>query len=121
MDSNDPTLGEIARRLNEVFAKFDQVTSDLPRTFVNKDLFDAYKELAKANHERLQAELEAAKASHEKRIADLEDDKTWLYRLVIGAVILAVLAMVIGTAHTLTSNSGSTKSSTHSMRSVSVQ
>src|SRR3954452_9967270 len=101
MAEYDPTLGEIARRLNEVFAKFDQVTSDLPRTFVNKDLFEAYKELAKANHDRLQVELDAS----EKRIEALEDDKKWLYRLIVGAVILALVGLVVGVSHGLNSPS----------------
>lgn len=99
----DRTLGEVARRLDEVFTRIESVTSDLPKTFVNKDLFEAYKELANANHDKLQIQIDQA----EKRVADLEDDKKWLYRLIIGAVILAVLGVALGIGHAVQSSSKS--------------
>lgn len=90
----DPNLGEVARRLDEVFRRYESIANDLPKTFVSRDLFESYKDLAKTQADGLQILI----GTQEKRIADLEDDKKWLYRLVIGAVIMALLGVVLGLA-----------------------
>ena len=98
------TLGEVARRLDEVFQRYEQIANDLPKTFVTKELFEARQEV-------LLARIEAAMAQHvvlQKQVEDLEDDKKWLYRLIVGAVILALLGLLFSIGHSVTS-SGSSK------------
>lgn len=89
---SDRTLGEVARRLDEVMTRYEQIANDLPKTFVSRELFDSYKDLVKTQQESSKVVMDA----YEKRIGDLEDDKKWLYRLIVGAVILALLGLVLG-------------------------
>lgn len=93
--SQQQNLGEVARRLDDVFNRYEQIANDLPKTFVSKDLFEAYKDLAKAQADALKVQMDV----QEKRIHELEDDKKWLYRLIVGAVILAVIGLVFATTH----------------------
>lgn len=102
MDGYEQSLGEVARRLDDVFKRYEQIANELPKTFVTKDLFEARVEV-------ILAQIEAKTSSHivlEKRIADLEDDKKWLYRLIIGAIILALLGLLISAAHPFSSGGG---------------
>lgn len=105
---DEPGLGEVARRLDEVFKRYEQIANDLPKTFVSKDLFEASKELTKA-------QIDAASAQHlvlQKQVEALEDDKKWLYRLIIGAIILAVIGLLFSTTHSIKSSGGSVKANT---------
>lgn len=86
------SLGEIASRLDDVFRRFEALANDLPKTFINKELFAAYKDLIDAKDAANDLKVQGL----ERRIEDLEDDKKWLYRLIISAVILAVLGVIIG-------------------------
>lgn len=104
---DEPALGEVARRLDEVFKRYEQIANELPKTFVSKDLFEASKELTKA-------QVDAAQIQHavlQKQVEALEDDKKWLYRLIIGAIILAVLGLLFSTTHSIKSSGAPTKSS----------
>lgn len=97
-----PGLGEVARRLDEVFSRLEKLVNDMPRTFVNRDLFDAYKELVSARDTTLQTTITA----QGDRIKSLEDDKTWLYRLIVGAVVLALVSLSFTAARAWSSSSG---------------
>jgi hypothetical protein len=85
----DPTLGEVARRLDDVLSRFEKLAGDLPRTFVSRDLFDSYKETTAAKNDLMESEHRDLA----RRINELEDDKKWLYRLIVGAVILAIVSI----------------------------
>lgn len=98
---NQATLGEVARRLDDVFNRFETMANDLPKSFVTKDLYEAYKEVAKAEHNALLIQM----GSQTQRIAELEDDKKWLWRLVVGAVILALLGLLFSASHTFSGSS----------------
>lgn len=90
--SSQQTLGEVARRLDDVFRQFENLANSIPNIFVTKELFEAYQKLIDANDRALTLQIEA----QNDRILELEDDKKWLYRLIIGAVVLAVIGIVVG-------------------------
>jgi len=115
MDDADfkPMLGEVARRLDDVFKRFEQLANDLPKTFVSKELYDAYRETATAQQDQLKIVID----NQSKRIEDLEDDKKWLWRLVVGAVIMALLGLLLTTTHAI---SGSAPKSSNSGLTASV-
>lgn len=46
---------------------------------------------------RIEATLAAVVADHDRRIRALEIGREWIVRVVLGAVMLAVLGIVIGT------------------------
>lgn len=101
-DLQSRTLGEVGRRLDEVFSRFEQVANDLPKTFVSRELLDTKLEVIRLEHEK-------AEVGHKellRRVNDLEDDKKWLYRLVIGAVIMALLGLAFGLQRTAGKSSG---------------
>ena len=104
ISESDRTLGEVARRLDEVFSRYEKIANDLPLRFVSRDVYDGYRELAAARESAMGQRV----ASLEKRIDNLESDKTWLYRLIVGAVILALVALVLGTTHATGSSSKAT-------------
>lgn len=90
--SSQQTLGEVARRLDDVFRQFENLANSIPTIFVTKELFEAYQKLVEANDKALRFQID----SQNERILELEDDKKWLYRLIIGAVILAVVGIIVG-------------------------
>lgn len=91
--SQAQTLGEVARRLDDVFRQYESIANSLATSFVTKELFGAYKDLVVTSDQIYQNQITALNA----RVAELEDDKKWLYRLIVGAVVLALIAVVIGT------------------------
>lgn len=90
--SQEQTLGEVARRLDDVFRQYENLANSLVSTFVQKELFESYKSLVDANDAALRTQID----TQSSRIAELEDDKKWLYRLIVGALVLAVIGIVIG-------------------------
>lgn len=111
MTAGEQSLGEIARRLDEVFQRYEHIANSLPATFVSREAFDSYKELVRAEKTVLTVQIEG----YERRISELEDDKKWLWRLVVGAVILALLGFVISTTKAYsTPKSPSTSTNTRS-------
>lgn len=104
---DSPALPEVARRLNEVFGRYEQIANELPKTFVSKELFEAKQEV-------MLARIDAAMAQHvvlQKQVEALEDDKKWLYRLIIGAVVLAVLGLLFTVSHDFSTSSKNPKAS----------
>lgn len=117
------SLGELSRRLTDVFTRFEGLARRLEEgQFVRTELYLVYKEQVNAALSGVQQktrELENHKASKTafsgleskvkeidndkvdktefaslvSRVTKLEDDKTWLVRLVIGFIILAVLGV----------------------------
>ena len=111
----DISLGEVARRLDEVLTRFERLSSDLPKQFVTRDLFDSYKETVAAKNETMEIEHREM----QRRIGELEDDKKWLYRLIIGAVILAIVSIAFTAGRAAvsspkTTSPPSSSSTTHS-------
>lgn len=85
--SDSPTLGEIGRLLealrgetqafrNEVNARFDEIAG----TYVRRDVYDAE---ARANASYVKG--------LEERVVTLEGNQAWIARIIIGAVVMAIL------------------------------
>lgn len=73
MASDDVTLGEVVRRLDDLQRTTQQIVERLDRDYVR--------------HDRV-AELE-------RRVSSLESTLTWTVRLIMGAVILALVGLVL--------------------------
>lgn len=70
---DEPTLGELMRRLTDLQQTVSDLVHRLEQGYVRVD----------------------SVAPLERRVASLESSVTWVVRLVIGAVIAALLALVI--------------------------
>lgn len=91
-------LGELARRVQEVYARFESIAARIETAYVTKEVFDLNLKLFDNKLDSLKQlhteEINGVVSENEdlsRRIKELEDDKTWLIRLVIGAIILAFL------------------------------
>ena len=88
-DDTHPVLayrvGQLEKATSEGFVRLEAKLDNLRDGFVSHDQLAEAIKLGDSVH-----------ADHERRIAKLEGWNTWLVRIVVGAVVLAVLAMVIG-------------------------
>lgn len=110
---NEPggvTPGELSRQVREVLVRLEGLIKQVEERYVRKDLLDLYKESINSTINSLQSSLQQSvngvssdlsdKADRndmralEKRVNELEDNNKWLFRLVIGFIILAVLGFV---------------------------
>lgn len=109
---HQPGLAELARQVQGVLARFEALAGKLEANFLTKEIFRLYSDGVARELEHIsksldaKAEAEKERDSHlEKRIADVEgslgkrissveDNITWVVRIVIGAIILALLAVV---------------------------
>lgn len=71
-----PTIGELSRQVQGVLVRVESVVSRLETQYVRNDLYLL------------------GQKNVDDRITQLEDDKKWLYRLVIGFIVTAVLVAV---------------------------
>ena len=100
MADGDISIGELSRRFSEVLVRLDGIARRLEEgQFVRTDLYIEYRRGVQrefeATNNRLQSlETNKIDKSAEDRIKKLEDTNTWLIRLVIGFVVLAVLGAV---------------------------
>lgn len=92
----DRTIGELARRLDEVVTRFEALANRLDTTYVRQELFISYQKLAEIEHTRLSDANDVLKG----RVAELEDGRKWISRLIIGFIVLAVLGAVFTVAKT---------------------
>lgn len=116
MAESDITPGELARRMNDVLLQFSNLVDQVENRYVRKDLLELYKQgidsaLQSANQslnnkadksavEQLSLSLndKVSKADFEavrSDVAELKDTNKWLFRLVLGIVITAVVAGVV--------------------------
>ena len=99
MPDSPPGVGELSRQVREVLGRFEGLANKLEANFVNKDIFKLYSDgvtrelehVSKALDMQVQAEKER-NDQLEKRISKLEGNVTWVVRIVIAAVIVALLA-----------------------------
>jgi chaperonin cofactor prefoldin len=116
MPESDITPGELARRMNDVLTQFSNLVEQVENRYVRKDLLELYKQgidaaLQSANQslnnkadksavdqlalgvgEKVnKADFEAVRSD----VAELKDTNKWLFRLVIGIIVTAVLGTVI--------------------------
>lgn len=82
--SDDYSLGEVSRRMDEVTARLETLGTRMETTYVRFDLFEASKQLNET--ERVQLS---------KRVDKLESRSEWLVRAVGGGIISTMLAAAI--------------------------
>jgi BMFP domain-containing protein YqiC len=98
-ETNWPTSADLARQLQATMGRFESLGNKLEAQFINKDMFalhmDAIRReleiLHKANEQMLLAEKERNDRLA-TRIDQLEGNFTWIVRIIIAAVVVAVLA-----------------------------
>lgn len=107
-----PGLAELSRLVRDVLQRFESLATKLESQFVNKDIFKLYSDGVARELEHLVSRMNSTDSSHakalelavaaererneqlENRISKLESNITWIVRIVVAAVILAVLAAV---------------------------
>lgn len=92
--NQSPTPGELSRTVRDVLGRFEALANKLDVQFVNKDIFKLYSDGVARELEHLIKGQEQRDAQLEQRIQKLENNITWVVRIVIGAVVLAVLAAI---------------------------
>lgn len=85
-----PGLAEIARQVQGVLVDFKSLSTRLQSEFVSKEILD----LTLANVALRQVSLENENKELSERVSSLEDDKKWLFRLVIGSIVLGLLGVL---------------------------
>jgi hypothetical protein len=99
-----PSLGELSRRLTDVFSRFESLARRLEDgQYVRTDLYLQFKMAVDTALSDIQARLAVMDKeklarddmeSLDTRISQLEDDKKWLIRLVLAFIILGVLGAI---------------------------
>jgi hypothetical protein len=90
------SMAELARRLDEVAQRFEALANRLDTTYLRREIFNSYRELADASVKSQSERMDEMKA----RITELEEGRKWLSRLVIGFIVVAVLGAVFTVAKT---------------------
>lgn len=103
MSGDEISIGELARQLKDVVSRLEGVMRRLDNgQFVRTDLFDRYEEAVASKITKLEKDTDnkASKSDVDQialRVTKLEDEKTWITRLVVSFIILAVLGIVFTT------------------------
>lgn len=97
---------ELSRQVRDVLARFQLLADRLDTAYTTKEMFSLYKILVDQSLKSLQdkvAELDRDKAeavNHtalDKRVAKLEDNQTWITRLIVSLIVIAIVGTVIVT------------------------
>ena len=104
-EHHGPSLAELARRFQDLTSRFEQIAMRIETAYVTKDVFDLTLQVMQTKHDNLKEYADGLREESEREIktlratiSDLEDDKTWLFRLVVGTVLLAVIGIALGGA-----------------------
>jgi hypothetical protein len=97
---------ELARQVRDVLSRFQMLADRLDTAYTTKEMFSLYKILVDQSLKSLQdkvAELDRDKsekineAGLDKRIAKLEENQTWITRLIVSLIVVAIVGTVIVT------------------------
>lgn len=97
------SIGELARQLEGVVARLEAIMKRLDSgQFVRSDLFERYESHVTGKLADIEKDVDNKAEKHDvdnlkTRMTKLEDDKTWVTRLVVSFIILAVLGVVFTT------------------------
>jgi len=98
---NSPALGELSRQVRDVLTRYEGIANKLETNFVTKEFFKLYTDgLARElEHASRAADRQAAAEKErndqlDKRVSKLESNITWVVRVVIAAIVVAVLAAI---------------------------
>ena len=107
---HNPGLAELSRQVQGVLARFESLANKLEANFINKEIFRLYSDgvarelehVLKAIDEKVVAEkerdaqldkrLSEIDSQLGRRVSDIEGNITWIVRVIIGAIILALIA-----------------------------
>ena len=87
----DRTLGELARRLDEVVSRFEALANRLDTTYLRQEMFTSYQRLADAERARLVDAITLATT----RLDSLEDGRRWVTRSIVGCIITALTGLAL--------------------------
>lgn len=98
---DEPTLGEVNRRLASVAEQISKLATAIEAlqaaiaiTYVRQDVYRAEKEVLVNILKNERAAVELLEKSITEQIESLEEWKDWSLKIIVGAVILAVLALI---------------------------
>ena len=77
LPTEEPTLGELGRRLADIQSTVHDLVDELKRSYVRTE----------------------SHADLTRRVESLESSRTWIATLIIGAVVLALLGLVLINRH----------------------
>lgn len=112
-----PSPSELSRQVRDVLSRLEGLIRQVEERYVRKDLLDVYKESISSSIKSMEDSLKGSLTgiqndlsalsrdkvntsdlnNLEKRVVELEDNNKWLFRLIIGFIVLAVLGVVVTT------------------------
>lgn len=93
-----PTLGEVARSMSRLENEIGNVRKDirsLEEKVPTRELIAATERAWSSNLHALEERMLDKTAALEEKIEDLENWKTWTLRIVMGAVIMALMGLIL--------------------------
>ena len=102
MSDEQPTLGEIGRSVDRLEKEIGGVRGDirqLEEKVPTKELVAAMERAFQASLASTELRWDAEISLVKTKVDDLEAWKTWTLRLILGAVLLAVLGLVVVTGN----------------------
>jgi DNA-binding PucR family transcriptional regulator len=103
---NDIGVAELARQVRDVLMRFQALADRLDSAYTSKEMFSLYKILVDQALATLQEKVnnldrdkveKSIADSTDQRLKKLEDNQTWLVRLLVSLIIVAVVGTVIVT------------------------
>jgi len=91
-------LDDLTKRLAETAARFEAAMGRLDSTYVRKDVYDLDRANATATVLASDAALRVTATDLTRRLDSMDEARTWLYRLVVGAVVTALIGVGIAIA-----------------------
>lgn len=111
-----PSLAEIGRQVREALGRLESLAGRLDQNFVPNRILELYKEIVELRFRRVEQDISqinkeldnkadesdvTAKPSKTEvddlrtRVSSLEDNQKWLVRVVLGALVLALVGLVL--------------------------
>ena len=104
----DPDVGvhELARQVRDVLTRFQLLAERLDNTYTTKEMFSLYKTLVDQSLTTLQEKFNkldnekmetSVGADISRRLTKIEENQTWLVRLLVSLIIVAIVGTVLVT------------------------
>ena len=88
-------LDDLTKRLAETAQRFESAMGRLDSTYVRKDVYDLDRQNAAATVLASDAALRVTTTDLTRRLDSMDEARTWLVRLVAGAVLTALVGVAI--------------------------
>jgi hypothetical protein len=102
----DVGVHELARQVRDVLTRFQLLAERLDNTYTTKEMFSLYKTLVDQSLTTLQDKLNTLEKDKletsvgtdiARRLTKIEENQTWLVRLLVSLIIVAVVGTVLVT------------------------